>query len=250
MARLVLLGTGAALPNAQHENTYMLLDGPHAAILNDCAGNPIGRLEHAGVALDRLESVIITHIHPDHTYGLPSLLMGMWLAGRTRPLHIYALGSVAKRLQAILENFEWGEWPGFYAVTFHAIDDAPGAHVIDNADFRIDAWRTKHMVPTIGLRIENKTNGYVTAYSCDTEPCANVLELAQGADLLIHEAAGATPGHSSAAQAGEAGRVSGARKLALIHYLVPADLQALAREAQSTFGAPVDVTQDFDEYSV
>jgi len=228
----------------------MVLDGPGAAILIDCAGNPIGRLERAGVPLDRLEHVIITHIHPDHAYGLPSLLMGLWLAGRTKPLHIHALAGVSKRLQGILDNFDWGDWPNFYAMTFHSIDDVPGAHVIDNADFRIYAWRTKHMVPTIGLRIENKANGYITAYSCDTEPCPNMQAIARDADLLIHEAAGATWGHSSAAQAGELGKTASVRKLALVHYLVPADRQALAREAQGTFGAPVDVAQDFDEYLV
>jgi ribonuclease Z len=165
-------------------------------------------------------------------------------------LHLYALDGVSKRLQAILENFDWGDWPNFYPMTFHSIDDAVGAQVIDNADFHIRAWRTQHMVPTIGLRIENKANGYIIAYSCDTEPCPNMQAIARNADLLIHEAAGATWGHSSAAQAGELGKAASVRKLALVHYLVPADRQALAREAQSTFGAPVDVAQDFDEYSV
>lgn len=244
------MGTGAAVPNADHENTYMVLDGPSGAILIDCAGNPLGRLERAGVALSRLDTIIITHIHPDHAYGLPILLMGLWLHGRKEPLRILALKSVAKRLKAIMDNFEWDDWPNFYVVEFLTIEEVAGTRVVDNADFRIDAWPTKHLVPTIGLRIENKSSGYITAYSCDTEPYDNVLDLARGADLFFHEAAGATPGHSSAAQAGTVAKKAGVKKLVLVHYLVPANYDALAREATGTFGATVEVAQDMYEYSI
>ena len=49
MPRLVILGSAAAVPDAAHENTYMVLDGDHGSILIDCAGSPIGRLERAGL---------------------------------------------------------------------------------------------------------------------------------------------------------------------------------------------------------
>ena len=41
------------------------------------------------------------------------------------------------------------------------------------------------------------------AYSCDTEPCDEVIRLSEGVDVLIHEATGESLGHSSARQAGE-----------------------------------------------
>ncbi|HLF28150.1 MAG TPA: ribonuclease Z [Anaerolineae bacterium] len=250
MARLVLLGTAAAVPDASHENTYIVLEGPSGSIMIDCGGGPIGRLEQAGVPHLSLRSVIITHIHPDHAYGFPLLLMGLWLLGRTARLQVHALDNVAARLRAVMDAYEWREWPRFYPVQFEPIEDRVGAPVLDNGDFRITAARNEHMVPTLALRIENKANGYVVAYSSDTAPCAAVVELARGADLLIHEAAGATPGHSSAAMAGEVAREADVKKLVLVHYQVTADPDALAAEAQAAFGRPVEVAQDMAEYMI
>jgi ribonuclease BN (tRNA processing enzyme) len=71
-----------------------------------------------------------------------------------------------------------------------------------------------------------------------------VLNLGQDADVLIHEAAGGSVGHSSAAQAGANGKQAGARSLYLIHYN-PARQAELKAEAESTYGSPVTLTQDF-----
>jgi len=228
----------------------MVLEGASGSVLIDCAGSPIGRLEQAGVPYSYLRSVIITHIHPDHAYGFPLLLMGLWLLGRTDRLRVHALGVVAKRLRAVMDAYEWHDWPRFYPVDFEAVDDRPGAVVLDNTDFRITASRNQHLVPTISIRIENKASGYVTAYSSDTAPCEALVDLARGADLLIHEAAGATPGHSSAAMAGEMAAKAGVKKLVLVHYQVYADPAQLAADAQAAFGGPVEVAQDMAEYTV
>jgi len=248
MARLVMLGTAAAVPDAAHENTYMVLDGPDGAVLIDCAGSPIGRLEMAGVAHTRLRAVVITHLHPDHSYGLPMLLMGLWLQGRTERLVVYAPDSVASRLTTIMDAFEWSSWPKFFPVEFQAIAPQPGAPVLETGDFRITASRNQHMVLTIALRIENRATGRVTVYSSDTAPCDAVVDLARGADLLVHEAAGSTLGHSSAAMAGLVASQAGAKKLILVHYQVGANPDLLAAEARTAFDGPVEVAQDMAEY--
>ncbi len=250
MSRLVMLGTAAAVPNASHQNTYMVLDGPGGAVLIDCAGSPIGRLEQAGVPFAALNDVVITHIHPDHAYGFPLLLMGLWLLGRKAPLRVHALDGVLARLRAVMDGYDWNDWPRFYPVLFEAVEEKVGAPVLETPDFRITAARNQHMTPTIGVRIEHKANGRVAAYSSDTAPCDEIVELARGADLLFHEAAGETPGHSSAAMAGETARKAGVKKLVLVHYQVSADPDGLAAEAEVAFGGPVEVAQDLAEYAL
>jgi len=228
----------------------MVVEGRSSAVMIDCAGSPIGRLEQAGVPYSKLSAVIVTHIHPDHAYGVPLLLMGLWLLGRKDRLPVYALRIVGAHLRAVMDGYEWSDWPRFFPVEFEAIDEQVGAPVLENADFRITAALNRHMVPTIALRIENKADGFVVAYSSDTAPSDEVVQLARGADLLLHEAAGATPGHSNAAMAGEVARKAGARKLILVHYQVHADPAALAAEARSTFDGPVEVAQDLAEYAL
>ncbi|MBM3150409.1 MAG: ribonuclease Z, partial [Chloroflexi bacterium] len=82
MARLILLGSGAALPDASRDNTYMVIEGRESSILIDCAGSPLHKLQAVGVDLNTLEALIVTHHHPDHIYGVPALLLGLWLYGR------------------------------------------------------------------------------------------------------------------------------------------------------------------------
>jgi ribonuclease Z len=83
----------------------------------------------------------------------------------------------------------------------------------------------------------------VFAYSCDTEPCAAVAELADQADILIHEATGAEPGHSSASQAGNIATRAGAGSLYLIHYN-PQD-ETLVSQAKTEFSGPITRAEDF-----
>ena len=86
----------------------------------------------------------------------------------------------------------------------------------------------------------------VVAYSCDTEPCDQVIRLAEGADLLIHEASGELPGHSSAAQAGRAARQAEAGGLYLIHYPTGQFASGnLISEARQQYEGPVTLAEDY-----
>ena len=67
MPRLVILGSASAVADADHENTHMILQGSHSAILIDCTGRPLVDLQRIGVGLDDLTDMILTHFHPDHS---------------------------------------------------------------------------------------------------------------------------------------------------------------------------------------
>ncbi len=248
MSSLVILGTAAAVHDALHENTYLVLKGVRESILIDCGGNPIGRLQRAGVSLDTLSSIILTHNHPDHTYGLPILLMGLWLLGRTEPLIIYAPASTIVTMKTIMQAYNWADWPHFYPVEFKAIPDTLGAAVLESEEFSVSAAPGNHFVPVVGLRVTHRSTGYTLMYTSDTEPTDSFKQLAHGVNLLLHEVAGASPGHSSAVMAGALAREAQVEKLILIHYQVYDDQAALVAEARSEFSGPIEVAQDFAEY--
>ncbi|PKO21353.1 MAG: MBL fold metallo-hydrolase [Chloroflexi bacterium HGW-Chloroflexi-1] len=202
MAEAVLLGTARALPSVDQENTYLALVGEEHAVLIDCAGSPYRRLQQASLDPNHLDSVILTHFHPDHVYGLPALMLSLWLTGRQSPLEIHASADTSERTQALLALFHPEQWPAMFEIRYHVVAMEPGCAVLTSADFEITAAPVQHIVPTIGLRVINRISGAVLTYSADTEPCPNLRRLARGANLLIHEASGARKGHSSAAQAG------------------------------------------------
>lgn len=246
MARIHILGSAAAVNDAQHDYTHFLLigeqDGP---ILVDAGSNPLGKIKNLGFDDDALQDIILTHFHPDHVSGLPNMMMHMWLQGRQSPMRMYGLHHCINRVEDMMAMFDWQTWPDFFPVTFHRVGERDGILLMENRDFIIHSWPVKHFVPTIGLRIENKNNGKILAYSCDTMPIPGLIDLAHEADLLIHEAAGEGFGHSSARQAGEIATEAGAKSLYLIHYHVwNQDPAPLVDEARETFAGPVTLCKD------
>lgn len=262
MARLIILGSAAIVPSMEHDNTHMILQGEESNILIDCGSNPIARMRKIGVNYDDLTDMILTHFHPDHVVGVPILLNNMWLlgqqAGKQRgALRVYGIHHCLNRIEELMLAMGWDEWPDFFPVAFHKILERDNQLLLENNDFRITSWPVKHYVPTIGIRIENKRNGYITAYSCDTAPTDSLYELGRNADMYIHEAAASKPdiGHTTAAEAGEIAREAGARKLVLIHYEVfgpdgPVDYSNLPAEAAATFKGPVELAEDFMVFEV
>jgi len=249
VARVVTFGTAAAVPDEVHANTYLAVEGEQGFFLIDCGDSPLVRIQRAGLAPECLRGLMITHFHPDHVFGIPILLMNIWLLGRAAPLPVYGLQDVLDRFQAMMELFCWREWPNLFPVTCRTVAKKVGALVLENDDFRITGAPVEHLMPTLGLRIENKRSGGVVAYSSDTSPCDAVVALARDATILIHEAAKNTLGHSSAAQAGEIARRAGAGRLVLVHYRpAPWKYDRWLKEATAAFGGPVELAQDFAEY--
>ena len=246
MAKVIILGSSNAIPDEKHENTHMALVGESSVVMIDCAANPVVRLKRAGIPFERITDLVLTHFHPDHVYGVPLLLMDMWLMGRQASMRAYGLHHCLERMEDLMGFYHWEEWPNFFPIAFHRLPEREHMLVLDNGDFRITSSPVRHLVPTIGLRVESKASGKILAYSCDTEPCPEVLRLASHADLLIHEATGAAHGHSSASQAGGIARDAGAKELVLIHYPTgDSDNSRLVPEAAETFGGPVRLAENF-----
>src|SRR5574338_126357 len=218
MSRVIILGSSNATATLNHENTHMVMVGRERMVLVDCVGRPILRLERAGLDFKNLTDIIITHFHPDHVSGLPLLLMDMWLQGRTAPLNVYGLHYTLDRVEQMMGFYSWAEWPDFYPVAFHRLPLSEHAMVMDCPDFKVTASPVRHFIPNIGLRFDFNETGKSVAYSCDTEPCDEVVRLSKGADILIHEATGEQIGHSSAAQAAEIAARADVKELCLIHY--------------------------------
>lgn len=218
MPRVIILGSSNAIPSLEHENTHFVVIGEQRMVLVDCVSNPILRLERAGLDFNDLTDLILTHFHPDHVSGVPLLLMDMWLMGRRKPLNVYGLHHTLDRVEDLMGFYGWSDWPDFFPVAFFRLPGQEMTTVLDCPDFRVLSSPVRHLLPTLGLRFEFNHTRKVMAYSCDTEPCAQVVRLAEGADVLLHEAAGAARGHSSAEQAGEIATQAEAGSLYLIHY--------------------------------
>lgn len=249
MAKLVFLGTASAVAYQGHENSFFVIEGENSAVMVDSAARPVQRLQEAGVQFDQLNDLIITHFHPDHVSGLPNLLMDLWLLGRKSEFNIHGNSHSITRAQKMMELYEWEAWEGLYPVNLNCIPTEELALVLETADFRILSSPVDHLIPTLGLRIEYRGGEYILAYSSDTNPIEETARLAAGADVLIHEAAGAADGHSTSAEAGEIAARAGAKVLYLIHYSLRGEnaAESMLADAKKTFPGKVLLAEDLGE---
>ncbi len=250
---VIPLGIAAALPDTAHANSYLAIARAGRYWLVDCADSPVTRLQQAGLDPLAVQGAIITHFHPDHVYGLPAYLLGLYLLGKksprplAAPLRIYARLEVLNLVRAMVGLYQPQNWTGMFSLEYHPIPVEVGAKVAEDEDFAITAAPTHHSVPSIALRFVSQDSGRDFVYSSDTASCPEVETLARGATLLFHEATGAGYGHASAEEAGALATRAGVERLVLIHYTSDAPEQLLS-EAQAVFAGPVELAQEFARY--
>ena len=234
-----LLGTGASISDP-HRTTTMLAfsddDHPGASLLVDCGGDALQRWQSVGGALRDVAGLILTHRHPDHISGLPLLMEKLWLSDHEGDLPIYGYPATLDQATRCMDAFApvTAGWEGMPELVPHEVESEPGAKVWTEAPWHITSAPVSHGdTPTFGLRVEHK-RGAVVAYSCDTAPCDAVVDLAEGADLLVHEANGPRPGHSSMVEAADIARAAGVDQLVLVH-LPPGSKQDTLADAREVF---------------
>jgi len=245
MTKMIILGTATNIPDAEHENTHLVLVGEERMVLIDGPANPYSRLLQAGLDPDSLTDIVVTHFHPDHAGGIPLLLMAIGLSGRKAPMNLYANQHCMKRLLRNLEDYDWEKWHWF-PVNLIQLPEKERHIVVDCDEFRMYTTPVKHFIPAIGIRVETASKTLV--YSGDTAPTPALDRLAVGAEIMIHEAGGESEGHASARQAGEAAALSGAQKLILVHYPVSGfDGQVLLDQAGEHYSGKVMLAKNFME---
>lgn len=255
MRRFAFLGTSGAVPSAERDTTSLVFEDDAGLVLIDCGGSPVQRLRRLGLDPRRLTQVVVTHLHPDHAYGLPALLQSLMLLGRTAPLPIVCRPEHVEPLATLLALFGLTGHTRFEApLTPIALE--PCAPAFTLGALAVSTSPNEHgTMPNFAVRVDVAGGGAVV-YSSDTQPCEAVVTLARGGDTLIHEATfperhrGRFGAHSTAAEAGQIAARAGVRRLILAHVEADyhAELDALAAEARKHFGGVVEVARELAPY--
>lgn len=227
MPTLHLLGTGAALSDPHRTTTMLAFADERSVLLVDCGGDAVHRALAAGLDLDRIEALVVTHEHADHASGFPLLMEKLWLAGRRRPLPVCGIAPALSQARRCFKTFDTSGWEGLPELQWQETPHVHGAPAWESDSWRVTVTPVRHSKPNVGLRVEHVATGRAVAYSCDTEPVDAFVRLARGADVMVHEATGEGPGHSSIAQAAGVAEQAGVDRLLLVHLppgLTEADL--------------------------
>lgn len=206
VTQVVMLGSGT--PNADPDRS-----GPAVAVivngrsyLVDCGPGVVRRAAAAtrngvpGLTMPQLRTLFLTHLHSDHTLGLPDLIFTPWVLGRTDHLTIYGprgtaamtkdiLAAWKKDIEVRTEGLEHANATG-YLVDVHEIE--PGV-VYKDENVTVTAFAVKHgsWDQSFGYRFQTPDRSIVI--SGDTSPADSVVSACNGCDVLLHEAYASGP---------------------------------------------------------
>lgn len=198
-SQIVLLGTGTPIADPARSGPAVAIVVGETPYLVDAGPGLVRRAAAAcaagvhGLAADRLKRLFLTHLHSDHTVGLPDLLFTGWTMGRRAPLEVYGpagteamvahiLAAYAEDVRERVEGPEPANTTGWQA---EATEIEPGV-VYEDENVAVEAFAVDHgSWPAFGYTF--RTPDRTIVISGDTALPHQSLEAYAGCDVLIHE---------------------------------------------------------------
>jgi ribonuclease BN (tRNA processing enzyme) len=194
--RLLVVGSGDAFNSSgRNHSCYWLEDAGRAPFMVDFGATALAGLKRLGRDPRRLAGVALTHLHGDHTGGMPFLFLdGMYSLVRNDPLELLGPFGFKERIDEVYHAAysELVDRPKPYRVSCRTLLPGEEAELLGA---QVRGFAAEHMDPPdrpLCLRIQGQ-DGKVVAFSGDTTMCEGLVQAARGADLLIAECTALRP---------------------------------------------------------
>jgi ribonuclease Z len=272
---LIVLGSGMPVPDPERAGpAYAVVFGDRT-FLFDAGAGVMRRVAAAGLPIDGVTAAFLTHLHSDHTLGLPDLLLTTWVMGRRGPFPLVGppgtqqmvtqlLAAWQEDITTRIEGLERGQ-PAGPGVT---VVEREGGVVYDSAGVRIEAIKVPHGEFAVSLGYVIRLPTRTIVLSGDSAPTDALLTAAAGADLLVHEVYPEVrlkpeprPGgeawpaymrsvHTSDVEVGRLAMKSGVRQVLLSHIvrMGGTDAELLAGVRRGGFRGVVKIARDLAAY--
>jgi ribonuclease BN (tRNA processing enzyme) len=182
---LAILGSGSAFSSIGHNAAY-LVDGE---LLLDCGAPVISLLAQLEHSLGDLDSVVISHLHADHVFHLPTLVAARALQCRDAdPLRIVGPRGTADMLDR-LGRTGFGDrfWEDVMELGPPLLEEWQGGRSGELGTFRVKAFSVEHSTQLSCLGYSLEREGVRLGYSGDTTLCPGIRELAGSVEYLLCE---------------------------------------------------------------
>jgi ribonuclease BN (tRNA processing enzyme) len=272
---VVFLGTGMPRPDPTRQGPSLAIVANGKAYIVDAGTGVVRQAEAAylrgiqALQQDRLDTAFLTHLHSDHTLGLPDLVLTPWVMHRTVPLNLYGPAGT----QAMVDNIERAYAEDIdirihglerntttgHTVVVHEIQ--PGM-IYQDANVKVTAFAVKHGTWPEALGYRFDADGKSIVISGDTRPVTSVVDACHGCDVLIHEVYSSVPEnaevaayfqafHTSAVELGIIAAKAKPKVLIITHYVpLPGTNPArMIEEIHRNFHGPVLVANDLDVFA-
>jgi ribonuclease BN (tRNA processing enzyme) len=193
--KLVLLGTGSGpIPGLPRRMASNLVIHNGAAYVLDCGLGVTNEYARSGVPFSALRSVFITHHHPDHNIEYGPLLVIGWVSGMRQSVRAYGPPPLAQMTKDYLRSAKatidfWAadfRMPALGMIEVHEVQGS--GPVMQDDNVKVTSVLVQHppVTPALGYRFDFPDRSI--AFSGDTTALEAVVQMAQGADVLVHEA--------------------------------------------------------------
>lgn len=274
-AVVITLGTGTPVPNPDRSGPATAVVVGRRVFLFDAGAGVMRRIAAAGLPIDGLTATFITHLHSDHTLGLPDLMLTSWVMGRSTPMAVHGppglrrmtdhlVAAWAEDTVVRVTGLERGR-PGGYRVDAR---ETTGGVVYDSGGVTVTAIRVPHGEWEHAFAYRVDARGRSIVISGDTRPSEALERAATGVDVLIHEVYPETriatenrPGgdlwprylrevHTSDAELGKLAAAAKPRLLLLTHVLFmgAGEQEVLDGVRRGGFTGRVTIAKDLTRY--
>jgi len=150
---LIFFGTSSGTPTKTRNVSGVAVKKVNSKLwcLIDCGEGTQHQILRTKLALNKLQMILITHIHGDHCYGLPGLLASATMSDRTEPLTIVGPSQIKEFIEVTQTATQLRL---SYAINFICIEDSLG--VITGSEFNINVVELSHRVPSYAFVFSEK----------------------------------------------------------------------------------------------
>ena len=267
---VVVLGSGGPRPFGRGGSSFIVLLDGTPRILVDAGPGAFLRIGELNLDLDNVDTVLLTHLHIDHSGDLAAFFNARALS---------ADGPIAYRIFGPDGSGQFPKTSRFvdllvgnggafaYQKTFGADEsfkvrdlaislDSPRTKIVDENGLVVEEIATHHGdCPSVAYRISYKGAAVVFSGDMDASALPNLVRLAKNADLLIFNCAVLDPPrspsqlydlHTPPKKIGEAARDSGVKSLLLSHLAPDVESQedAVRKSIRASYAGPVAFASD------
>jgi ribonuclease Z len=280
--RVTLLGTGTPIPIPGRFGPSTLVEAGDQTILIDAGRGATIRMFQLGIPIGRIDALLLTHFHSDHTVGIPDIWLTGWLSShfgaRKGPFNVIGPAGT----EVLMQHIEKAYWRDIEirmedeklareGVAVTVKEFSLDGIVYERGDLRVTAFTVDHgdaIKPAYGYRIDYQDR--VAVVSGDTRYNENVVRYASGCDLLVHEVAMAKPEllkephiqrivnhHTSPQEAGLVFARARPKLAAFTHLVMLASstveapsIDQLVAATRETYDGPLEVGEDLMSFEI
>jgi ribonuclease Z len=216
--RVTFLGTsGGPVPGPERAGSASLVQYGNEAILIDAGRGAVQQMQRLNLNPGIVARVFLTHLHSDHTVGLPEVWLARWTRARLKPpLEVTGPRGTEAMVSHIRSAWQYDvdvrsgppEFMPHDAASMIGHDVTDGV-VYDRNGLRVTAITVDHgPVLALGYRID--AGGFSISFSGDDIASENLIAKSQNVDVMVHNMSGFTP-----AELADSGRGGEVRRAAL-----------------------------------